>query len=173
MGFGSNLIIRHLVSLKLKLKLRPKVVSLKIDKEKKHWKLSWVENNSFAIYKLFGENFKFHSNLNILKNTLPYFPSFYKYTLKLSSKYYSNQPSLPLTIISQYLWFNSFIKIGNNVVSHRTFLRKKFVNNFIKENGKFKTWEQITHEFEIDKNLYFKWIQLVHTILNYWRKTFT
>ena len=48
-----------------------------------------------------------------------------------------------------------------------------FVNDLIKENGKFKTWEQITHEFKIDKNLYFKWIQLVHAIPNYWKKTFT
>ena len=31
-----------------------------------------------------------------------------------------------------------------------------FVNDLIKENGKFKTWEQITHEFKIDKNLCFK-----------------
>ena len=31
--------------------------------------------------------------------------------------------------------------------------------------------EQITHEFKIDKNLYFKWIQLVLAIPNYWKKT--
>ena len=33
--------------------------------------------------------------------------------------------------------------------------------------------EQITHEFKIDKNLYFKWIQLVLAIPNYWKKTLT
>ena len=32
--------------------------------------------------------------------------------------------------------------------------------------------EQITHEFKIDKNLYFKWIQLVLAIPN-WKKTHT
>ena len=47
-----------------------------------------------------------------------------------------------------------------------------FVNDLIKENGKFKTWEQITHKFKIDKNLYFKWIQLVYALPNYWKKTF-
>ena len=53
--------------------------------------------------------------------------------------------------------------------------RKKtnFVNDLIKENGKFKTWEQIAHEFKIDKNLYFKWIQLVHAIPNHWKKKLT
>ena len=80
-----------------------------------HWNLSWMENYSFAIYKLFGYNFKFHSNLNILKNTLSYFPIFYKDILKLWAKYYSNQPSLlPSTIVSQYLCFNSFIEIDNS-----------------------------------------------------------
>ena len=33
--------------------------------------------------------------------------------------------------------------------------------------------EQITHEFKIDKNLYFKWIQLVHAIPNHWKKRLT
>ena len=51
--------------------------------------------------------------------------------------------------------------------------RNKFVNDSVKENGKFKTWEQITCEFEINKNLYFKWIQLVHPKLNYWENTLT
>ena len=41
-----------------------------------------------------------------------------------------NQPSLPSTITSQYLRFNSFIKIGNKVVFHRKF--------FEKENRKWK-----------------------------------
>ena len=54
--------------------------------------------------------------------------------------------------------------------------RKKninFVNDLIKENRKFKTWEQITDEFKIDKKLYFKWIQLVHAIPNRWKKELT
>ena len=91
------------------------------------------------INKLFGKNFKFHSNRNIPKNTLSYFPSFYKDIMKLWTKYYSNQPSLPSTIVSQYLWLISFI--DNKVVFHRKFSGKKinFVNDLIEENGKFKT----------------------------------
>ena len=125
--------------------------------------------------KLFGKNFKFSSNLNIPKNTLSYFRSFYKDILKLWAKYYSNQPSLPSTIVSQYLWFNSFIKIDNKVVFHEKFWEKiiNFVDDLILKNGKFKTWEQITHEFKIDKNLYFKWILLVHPIPNHWKKKLT
>ena len=125
-GFGSNL-IRHLVTFMLKLKFRPKV-SQKADKTKKHWKFSWVENNSFAIYKLFGKSLKFYSNLNILKNTLSYFASFYKDILKLWSKYYSNQSSLPSNIISQYLWLKVFIKIDNiKLLFLGSFWEKKYL----------------------------------------------
>ena len=131
----------------------------------------WKIFPSQYINKLSGKNFKFHSNLNVPKNTLSYFPSFYKDILKLWSKYYSNQPSLPSTILSQYLRFNSFIKIDNEIVFHKKFSEKNinFVNDLIKENGKFKTWDQITLEFKIDKNLHFKWIQLVHAIPNHWK----
>ena len=48
-----------------------------------------------------------------------------------------------------------------------------FVNDLIKENRKFETWEQITHESNFDKNFYFEWIQLVHTIPNHWKKKLT
>ena len=99
--------------------------------------------------------------------------------LKLRSKYYSSQPSLTSTIISQYLWFNSFIEIDKEIVFIGSFQKNKkkqnthtnFVDDLIKENEKFKTWEQITHEFAIDKNLHFKWVQLVHAIPNHWKKT--
>ena len=57
--------------------------------------------------------------------------------------------------------------------SQELFGKTKFVNDLIKENEKFKTWERITPEFKIDKNLYFKWIQLVHAIPNHWKKTLT
>ena len=58
---------------------------------------------------------------------------------------------------------------------HKTFSEKNinFVIVLIKENGKFKTWEQITREFKIDKNLYFKWIPLVHAISNHLKKKLT
>ena len=63
---------------------------------------------------------------------------------------------------------NSYFFVQKNILKN---LRN--VNDLIKENGKFKTWENITHEFKIDNNLYFKWIQLVHTIPNHRKKKLT
>ena len=154
------------------------IASLKYSWVKRLYTENFIEWKIIPLHyinKLFGKNFKFHSNLNIPKNTLSYFPSFYKDMLILWTKYYSNKPSLPSTIISQYLWFNSFVKIDSKVVFHKEFSEKNinFVNDLIFKNGKFKTWEQIIHEFKIDKNLYFKWIQLVHAIPNHWKKKIT
>ena len=42
------------------------------------------------VNKFFCKNFKVACNLNIRKNTLSYFPSFYKDILRIWSKYYSN-----------------------------------------------------------------------------------
>ena len=101
--------------------------------------------------KLFVINFKFSSNLSIPENFLSYFPSFYKDILKLLSKYCINQPSLPSTIFSQYLCFSIFGK----------------KHGLIKENGKLKTLKEITGEFQLDKNFYFKWMRLLHAIPDY------
>ena len=88
------------------------LISVDIEHEIASLKCSWVKRlyteNFYEwkiiplqyINKLLGKNFKFHSNLNMPKNTLSYFPSFYKDMLKLRSKYYSNQPSLTSTTIS-------------------------------------------------------------------------
>ena len=66
------------------------------------------------------------------------------------------------------------LRLTKNCFSWEIFGKKtNFVNDLIKENRKFKIWEQITDEFKIDKKLYFKWIQLVHAIPNRWKKELT
>ena len=126
-GFGSN-IIRQMVTVTLKLKLRPKAVSQKADKKENtenfpEWKIIRLQYINF-----FGKSLKFHSNINILKNTLSYFVSFYNDILKLWSKYYSNQFSLPSNSISQYLWLKVFIKIDNTKLLFRgSFWEKKYL----------------------------------------------
>ena len=108
------------------------LVSVDIEHEIVSLKFSWVKRlyteNFYEwkiiplqyINKLLVKNFKFHSN-----HTLSYFPSFYKDMLKLRSKYYSSQPSLTSTIISQYLWFNSFVEIDKEIVFIGSFQKQK------------------------------------------------
>ena len=127
------------------------------------------------INKLFGKSFKFHSNFNIPKNIISYFPSFYKDILKFWSKHYSNQPSLPSTIISQNLWFDSFIKIAKWLTIDKVVFHRKCLEN----NILLKKMENSKHGSRSFMNLKLIRIcisngfKLVYAIPNYWKKTLT
>ena len=56
----------------------------------------------------------------------------------------------------------------------REFSDKKicFLKDILDDNGNLKTWE-ILHQHKMNKQLYFKWlqlIQLIHAIRNLWEK---
>ena len=105
-----------------------KIVSLKCSwirrfyKEFHHdWKiihLSYINNP-------LGKNFKFHSNLSIPNKTINYLPSCYKDIINSWCKYYSCTPKVLSLVSSQFLWYNSYIKIDNEVVCYKHFTDKK------------------------------------------------
>ena len=58
--------------------------------------------------KYFGSSFKFHS-----KHHLEHFQSFYKQMQMNGEKYFIRPPITTPCILSQFLWYNSYIKIDN------------------------------------------------------------
>ena len=60
-------------------------------------------------------------------------------------------PSVPSTILSQYLWFNKHINIGNNSVyfSHFSNHGINFIGNLGDINGKYKSWDTIKYEYNL------------------------
>ena len=78
-------------------------------------KCSWIKrlyNDSFHEWKLIplyyfnknlGKHFKFHSNLSFSKNFSAYFPCYYREILDRWSKFYTQTPTVPSTIASQFL----------------------------------------------------------------------
>ena len=68
-------------------------------------------------------------------------PEFCREILLNSSKFLSYDPSVSLTILSQYLWFNKHIKIGNNSVYFPDFSDHgiSFIGNLVDINGKYKS----------------------------------
>ena len=60
----------------------------------------------FLFEKYFGKNFKFHGSLDIPQYLIRKMPEFYREILLSWSKFLSYDPSVPSTILSQYLWFN-------------------------------------------------------------------
>ena len=124
------------------------------------------------IHKAFGKNFKFHSNLQIPSDLICTFPTFYQDIITSSGNYYTSPPTLPSTISSQYLWFNTFIKIENRVVYYKEFSDNQinYVCDFFDRNGNLKSWVNFVHEYKILKKMYFKWFQLIHAIPKSWKK---
>ena len=66
--------------------------------------------------KYFGPSFKFHSNLHFESKLLKDFPSFYKQILMNWKKYFIASPITPSCVLSQFLWYNGYIKIDNKAV---------------------------------------------------------
>ena len=128
-------------------------------------KCSWIQrpsNKNFHewklillryIHKAFGKNFKFHSNLHIPSDLICTFPTFYQDIITSWCNYYTSPPTLPSTISSQYLWFNTFIKIENRVVYYKEFSDNQinYVCDFFDRNGNLKSWVNFVHEYKIEK----------------------
>ena len=74
-------------------------------------------------------------------------------------------------VSSQFLWYNSYIKIDNEVVCYKDFADKKinFVSDLFDENGELKSWQKILSDFQLTQKSYFKWFQLIHAIPRPWK----
>ena len=147
-------------------------------------KCSWVKrlhNDNFHEWKLIplyyfnknlGKQFKFRSNLSFSKNFSAYFPCYYREILDSWSKFYTQTPTVPSTIASQFLWFNEQIKIDNNTVFFKHFSKKNinFLKDILNDNGHIITWESCQIHFGINKKWHYKWMQLIHAIPTAWKK---
>ena len=70
----------------------------------------------FLIGKHLGKNFKFHNSIIINNNLLSKFPSFYQIIFMKWVNDYTAKPTLPSMILSEFVWFNSIIKVDSKPV---------------------------------------------------------
>ena len=65
-------------------------------------------------------------------------------------------------VSSQFLWYNSYIKIDNKVVCYKDFTDKKinYISNLFDEN---------TQWLSVNPKIHFKWFQLIHAIPRPWK----
>ena len=87
------------------------------------------------------------------------------------AKCLSGSPSLPSAILSQFLWFNSNIKIDNKSIFIADFASKNinFVGQIFHENGKTKSWDYIKSEYNLESKLKYCWIQLIDALPKLWK----
>ena len=84
----------------------------------------WKVIPLFLIGKYLCKNFKFHNNIELSNDILSKFPSFYQDIFIKWINNYTAKPTLPFMILSEFIWFNSNIKVGSKPVLFSFFLTK-------------------------------------------------
>ena len=122
--------------------------------------------------KYFYPSFKFHSNLHFESKLLKDFPSFYKQILMNWKKYFIASPITPSCVLSQFLWYNSYIKIDNKAVYLEFFSTKNinFITQLFNTEGSVKNWNILKMELALQNKDQFCWLQLVNAITEMWKK---
>ena len=98
----------------------------------------------YIIHKLLGKNFVFHSNLKVYKKLKKSFSKYYRVINSWGSTF-SCRTLLSSAILSQFLWFNSQIELGNKSVFYSSFSERNinFVGELFKEDGAVKPWKKL------------------------------
>ena len=109
----------------------------------------WKIVSLFLIGKHLGKNFKFHNNIDLSNDILSKFSYFYQ---DISVKWinnYSAKPTFPSMILSEFIWFNSDIKVYSKPVQFSFFSDKNlnFIGQLLNDNGNIKPYEDIKIEF--------------------------
>ena len=81
-------------------------------------------------------------------------------------QYLSTDPETISGILSQNVWFNKHIIIGNSTVTFTKFSQKNisFVDQLVNESCQFKKWQTLKDEYHLDNEIYFQRAQLTHAI---------
>ena len=131
----------------------------------------WKIIPTYFIGKIFGKNFKFHSNFDFQSSLVQCFPSYYRSILEKWKQYFHMMPTVSSCILNQFLWYNKFLKIDNSVVFFKEFSNKGInflVQLFDKEN-KIKSWSVLKEEYNLENKNYFQFLQLIHCIPEIWK----
>ena len=119
--------------------VRNKLTSLQISWVKRLYGDCFHEWKIIPLYmlkKTFGTS-PFHSNLSFNKSNLKKLLPFYRQMVISWSQYFSSSPETPSQVLSQFLWYNNYIKIEDAVIYFEKFSNKTI--NFLSklfENGK-------------------------------------
>ena len=134
--------------------------------------LEWKIIPLHLLNKCFGPSFKFHSNLHFESKLLKQFPSFYKQILMNWKKYLIASPITPSRVLSQFIWYNSYIKIDSKAVYLNSFSTKNinFVTQLFNTDGSVKNWNILKTEYTLQNKDQFCWLQLINAIPEMWKK---
>ena len=111
--------------------------------------------------------------------TIPYhtillhtsFPVFYKNIFCYWSQHFTLSRKLLSSISSTFLWYNKYILISNKPIYLKSFSNNdlNYVTQLFDDTRNTKEWIKLKHEFNLSNSLYFKWMQLIHSIPQKWK----
>ena len=95
-------------------------------------------------------------NIPVLYENISRYWSHHLLTITVSS-------ALPSCILPTFLWYSK----------DKPIYFKHFSNNYViqlfYDTGNTKEWVKLKHEFNLNNNLYFNWMQLIHLIPQKWK----
>ena len=145
--------------------------------------LKVISLQSSWVNKLYDENFhewkviplhliRITFGQNYDTKLLTSFPVFYKNIFRYWSQHFTVSPDLPPCILSSFLWYNKDILISNKPIYFKQFSNNlSYVTQLFDNTGNTKEWIKLKHDIILNNNLYFKWMQLIHSIPQKWKDT--
>ena len=82
------------------------------------------------------------------------------------TKFLSSPTKVLSAFASEFIWYNEYIKIGNNTIYYRYFSQKN-INHFSDHSGnnsRIRTWGDLTAKIDLNDIKKFYWLQLIHAI---------
>ena len=143
-----------------------KVVSLQCSWIKRLYDNSWHNWKVIPLHMIIqklGEEFLFHSNLDVNPKQINHFPQYYQEIFRKWSSNLSLSSNIPSTITSQVIWFTKHIKIDNKPLYNNSLANKgiNHVGQLVKENSMTKAWLDIKTQFNLSNKQHYFWIQLM------------
>ena len=110
----------------------------------------------YLINKTFNPSFIFHSNISFKKSSFKKLLPFYRHMLNSWSQSLSGSPETSSQILSQFLWFNKYIKIESTVIHFPKFSNKviKFLSQLF-QNGRIISWINLKDRYGLTNNMIF------------------
>ena len=101
---------------------------------------NWKVIPLHMIIQKLGENFLFHSNLDLNSKQINHFPQNYQEIFRKWSSNLSVLPNISSTITSRVIWFNKHIKIDNKSLCNNSLANQgiSHIGQLFKENDMTK-----------------------------------
>ena len=86
-------------------------------------------------------------------------------------KYFIASPITPSCVLSQFLWYNSYIKIDNKAVYLKFFSTKNinFITQLFNTDGSVKNWNILKTENALQNKDQLYWLEFINTIPETWK----